>query len=532
MSRSSVILRNVASNWAGFAVNAAVTLVLTPFVLHQLGSARYGIWILTSSIIGYYGLLDLGFRAGVTQYLTRYLATGDYEKASECISSAVAVLAGLGALMLGLSVGAAYLAPHLFNLPGGMEREAFWCILIVGSSSAVQFALNPYTSVFTATQRFDLANLIGVTTRLLTAGGIVLSLKLGGGLVGVSGALCASSVIDYVIRWRVARRLVPQLAVARRYISMRRVREIGAFGAWNSLMSINQFVYQHVPNMLIGFVMPIAAVGHYALATGLTRQINSLLTPLPQVLYPAAAALHVRGDHSGLERLYHDGSRLTMLVMIPLVLAATFWAPDFYRLWIGEKYLSLAAFTSVAVLFQVLLISTVTSYSSSIAQQILVGAGHVRLVAISLICSSVINLGLSLVLIRFYGLAGVAVAVVTASTIIDLIAMPLILQRRLGLSILSFFRHACARPVVAGALQALIIVATIRVGGHARSWLQLIEQGVLAGVASAVVLLVIGVTKEERHKLIVTPLRRVMGTSFGVGQASIAAASAPVRSER
>src|SRR4029077_11521351 len=123
-----VILRNVASNWAGFAVNAAVTLVLTPFVLHQLGSARYGIWILTSSIIGYYGLLDIGFRAGVTQYLTRYLAIGDYVKASECLSSAVSVLAGLGTVLFCLSLGAAFGAPHLFTLPAGMEREAFWCI--------------------------------------------------------------------------------------------------------------------------------------------------------------------------------------------------------------------------------------------------------------------------------------------------------------------------------------------------------------------------------------------------------------------
>jgi len=80
-TRSSVILRNVASNWVGFALNAAVTLALTPFILRELGTARYGIWILTSSLIGYYGLLDLGFRAGVTQYLTRFMAVGDYVKA-------------------------------------------------------------------------------------------------------------------------------------------------------------------------------------------------------------------------------------------------------------------------------------------------------------------------------------------------------------------------------------------------------------------------------------------------------------------
>ena len=79
-SRSAVLLRNIASNWVGFAVNAAVTLVLTPYVLRELGVERYGIWILTSSLIGYYGFLDLGFRGGIAQYMTRYLAVEDYKK--------------------------------------------------------------------------------------------------------------------------------------------------------------------------------------------------------------------------------------------------------------------------------------------------------------------------------------------------------------------------------------------------------------------------------------------------------------------
>ena len=72
-----------------------------------------------------------------------YLAIGDYKKASECLSSAVAVLGSLGVAMFGLSLGAAFLAPRLFHLPAGLEREAFICILIVGSSSALQFALQP-----------------------------------------------------------------------------------------------------------------------------------------------------------------------------------------------------------------------------------------------------------------------------------------------------------------------------------------------------------------------------------------------------
>lgn len=518
-SRSSVILRNVASNWVGFALNAAVTLALTPFILRELGTARYGIWILTSSLIGYYGLLDLGFRAGVTQYLTRYLAVGDYVKASECISSAVAVLGSLGCGMFLLSLGAAYWAPRVFDLPPGMEREAFWCILVVGCSSAIQFGLQPFTSVFTATQRFDLASLIGVVTRVMTAGAIVFSLKSGWGLIGVSASTCLVSAIDYVVRWQVARRLAPQLEVALRHSSWRRVREIGAFGAWNFLASINGFVYQHVPNLLIGSTMPIAGVGFYALATGLTRQINSVLSPIPQVLYPAATELHVRGDHQGLERLYHDGTRLMLLVMVSVVLIAGFWAEDFYRLWIGQKYLTAGPFSSVALLFQILLISVFTSYSSAIANQVLVGAGHVRVVATLLICGSVVNLILTIALIRPYGLVGVAVATVIASVLGDLVAMPLLVQRTLGLSAARMFRHAWTRPAAVTLLQALLMMA-LRLLGQPGDWAHLMLRGLAAGIGSAIIALGIGLSVDERNRFLMRPLRRIWRGEPSIAEAA------------
>lgn len=508
MSRSSVILRNVASNWAGFAVNAAVTLVLTPFVLRELGTARYGIWILTSSLIGYYGLLDLGFRGGVTQYLMRYLAARDYSKASACMSSAIMVLAPLGLAMFGLSLGAAYIVPGRAHLTPELSHEAFWCILIVGSSSGVQFALSPFPSIFTATQRFDLANIIGTATRLLTAGCIVLALKTGQGLIGVSAATCAVNAVDYLVRWRVARRLVPQIEISPRHASIRQVSEISSFGAWNFLISMNGFVYQHVPNIIIASTMPIAAVGHYALATGLTRQINSVLSPVPQVLYPAATELHVRGDYRGLERLYHDGSRLMLLVVVSTVLMATFWAPDFYRLWIGEKYLTGVPFHSVALLFQILMISVLTDYSSNIASLILMGAGRVRTVATALACGSVLNVTLSLVLISRYGLAGVAMATVIASVVIDLIAMPLLLERIIGLSAAGFLLRGCVRPLGAGVVQTMFF-ALVRLHGRPGSWVELLVQGIVGGIGSAVIVLVIGVTRDERQRFLFEPMRRL-----------------------
>src|SRR4051812_50031721 len=95
MGTANTILRNVLSNWAGFAVNALVTLVLTPYVLHGLGASRYGIWAITARVIGYYGLLDFGIRGGINQFFTRFVAVGDHKGASEGLGPAGAILGGI-----------------------------------------------------------------------------------------------------------------------------------------------------------------------------------------------------------------------------------------------------------------------------------------------------------------------------------------------------------------------------------------------------------------------------------------------------
>ncbi|MBS0394288.1 MAG: polysaccharide biosynthesis protein [Proteobacteria bacterium] len=508
MSRTAAFLRNIASNWLGFAVNAAVTLFLTPFVLRELGVARYGVWVLTSSIIGYYGMLDLGFRAGVTQYLTRHLALREFAKASACLSTAVVVLGGVATVLLVLTIGAAFAAPHLFQIAADLRAEAFWCILMVGATSALQFALAPFPAVFVAKQRFDLANVIGVATRLLTAGLTVLALKLGGGLLGVSAATCGATAADYLIRFAVAQRLVPELRIRFRDADRAQLREIGAFGFWNFLISVNYYVYLHVPNLLVGGLMSVAAVGHYALATSLWRQVNSVLGPVPQVAYPVATELHATGDRAGLERLYHDGSRLTLMIMLCVVTIAAAWAEDFYRLWIGPKFLSGMPFQSVALLFQVLLIATATNFTTTIAQQILIGAGYVRLTAMALIGGSVINVGLSVALIGRLGLLGVAIAAVVASVVVDLLTMPILLQRFVGLSAIQFVRRACLRPLAVGILFALL-VAGIRMSGHPANWAALLLQGAVAGIGAATIVLAVGLGPSEQARFVVAPLRRV-----------------------
>ncbi len=510
LTRATAILRNVATNWIAFGINALVTLALTPIVLHDLGAAQYGIWVLTTSVIGYYGLLDLGFRGGVTQHLTRHLAVGDIPNASRCISSAVVALSSMGVLLVCVSVVMAFLAPHIFKMPPEIMGAAFWCILIVGCASALQFAFFPYTAVFTAKQRFDLANYIGIATRVLTAVSIFSALKLGYGLIGVSAATCGVAIVDYLLRWRVARRIAPELVVSRKLMDRDALKQILTFGGWNFQISVSNYAEMHLQTILIGLIMPISAAGRYALATGLTSQIGAILAPIGQVIYPAAAELHARGDDERLERLYRDGTRLLLLAAVPALLVACFWADDFYRVWIGAEYVSGHEYTSVATLMRVLCATLLMGYCANIAGQLLLGSGRVKLLAMSMMAGSATNLLTMALLIPRYGLLGVAIAAFTGATLTHGILVPRALQSVVKFRVRRVFFSALTRPLAVAAVLSASFYA-IRLTGPAMNWGMLFLHGAVAGAISVVAILTIGVSAGERRQYVWTPLRRILG---------------------
>ena len=80
---------NVVTNWGAVLFGMAISFVLSPFLVHHLGDARYGLWGVIGSLIGYLGLLDLGIRVGVTRFVARHEATGDREAASRLVSTAL-----------------------------------------------------------------------------------------------------------------------------------------------------------------------------------------------------------------------------------------------------------------------------------------------------------------------------------------------------------------------------------------------------------------------------------------------------------
>ena len=335
MTGRSSIAHSIASNWIGFAVQVAVTFALTPFVLGSLGAEGYGIWSVAVGLSGYYGLLDLGIRAGLTQCIARHHAVGDQDRVNEAVSTGVVALALLGAAGVVTTFLVSSRVSGWFGIPDADVVAAGRAVLILGLGVSVQFVLFPFSAVLTALQRFDVANGIGIATRLATAAATWSVLSQDGGLVGLAVVTALGSLFDYSLRVVAARRLMPALRIVPERASARALRPLALYGVWNTVTAggIRLIAYSHV--LVIGACLGAAAAAPFALAANVVNYFGQMLVPVAQVFFPAFARLDAGGNVDKVRDLYVSGSRLMLTLAAVSATAAAVWATDFFHLWIG-----------------------------------------------------------------------------------------------------------------------------------------------------------------------------------------------------
>jgi len=510
MSLSKTLLRNVASNGVGYAVQVAVAFFLTPFILRSLGETRYGVWTVAVGLMGYYGLLDLGFSAGINQYLTRHLAIKDLDGVNRTASTGVVALGACGVLAFLVSAVIAFNATRLFTVPSNATHEVALVIFIMGASVALQFWFFTYSAVFTALQRFDLSNAIGIVTRVISALATVACLRAGYGLIGLSLVLAGMNLADYLVRFVVATRLLPELRLSLRAASLAVFKDIVKFGVGNIAVAGSVRLISYTDSLVIAAFLPISAVAPFAVAASLRSYFDDVFIRVGQVFFPAATQLDAQGDGEGLQRLYLVSSRIMAVGAVVTGALAIFWSRDFFRLWVGHQYAEPEGYPSMAAIGAVLFIASIVTAAQRIGYQVLLGTRQVGILARLFVAEGIANLVLSVALVHIYGVIGVALGTLIPAVVFQGVLHPVTLCRRLQVSAATYLAQVLLRPAVLAGVMLVLARACQQVFPPIGQWGQLIVWATVSGTVAAGVAVLVGLTVSDREFLIGRPYRALV----------------------
>ena len=434
---------NVASNWASFAASAIISLVLSPFIVHRLGDSAYGAWVLLGSLVGYLGLLDLGTRGAVTRYVASYHAAHRHEDAGRIASTALGLFGGLGLLAVGASAVLALLINHAFHVPQELAHAARIALVVSGVNVAVSLVSGVYGGIVVGMQRFDWLNAVNVALAVLQAIAILLLLDAGGGLVELSLAQLGVTLLRGGMSAWLTHRVYPELTFRTTLWSRPHLGIIFSFGITSALIQTAGSIINYADALVIGWFLPVATITFFAIASTMTDYVRAILSGISHTLTPMVAALPEQDSRHDVVNVILRGARIASLVVLPIVLTLELRGASFIRIWMGPAYAEPAA----AVL-RVLAFAVWAFAGFQIVTATMIGLNkHQGLIPV-FIGEALLNVALSIVLVRHLGIVGVAWGTAVPRLVVSLFVGPLYARRHAGVPLRMYWAQALVRPAI------------------------------------------------------------------------------------
>lgn len=451
-SLSARIVQNVFSNWANYGIAVLIAFFLSPFVVHTLGNTGYGIWILITSVTGYLGLLDLGVTAALVRYVSKFKALQDSRRLNDIICTSLTIFAAIGLLSLIVGITVALFGLSRFHISGDFLSTARYALIVVSIDVALGFPLGVFAGILFAHQRYDIYNGLRIITTCLNAIAVVTFLSIGYGIIALAmitlliNLLRNLLIMIFVIRWY---NIMPYFQ-----IGDRQTLSLIFNYSWISFicgMAVNLIYY--TDSIIIGSFISAGAITYFAIATNLIEYSRRLVSSFTGVLHPVVSDLESRKKGEDIQRLMIIGTRVSLLIAIPLCSMWFIMGDSFISLWMGEEYRELSG-----NIFKILIFSQLPVMSQFTSYVVLMNTGYHKANAVIITQEAILNLLISLLLIRPLGLIGVALGTAIPSLLTNTIIMPLYTTRKISLPLREYFSKAYRAPLIASIPSIIILV--------------------------------------------------------------------------
>ena len=469
------IFKNVTSNWLALGINVLVGVLLSPFILHRLGDAAFGIWVLIFSLTGYYGIFDLGIRSAIVRYISKFSATGDAEELCKVVNTNLFVYSCIGAVSMALTLLLSVYVERLFHIPPELHDAARWLLIMTGASVAVGFPLGLMDGILAGLQRFYLLSWTNILSGLVRALLIVVALNHGFGLITIALITVAVSTAASLLRAVIALRVCP-VTFSPRYIRRETFTATARYSGVSFVLLIATRLKFKSDEIVLGTMLSAAAITYFNIGARIVDYAGNVVTSLAQIFVPMASHSEATGDLDGLRKMFVAGNRFCAMVIFPICLTLIILGKSIIEVWVGKKYVAV----SYPVLVVMILPCTLL-WAQGASSRLLLGISKHRTWALVTLVEGIANVLLSVLLVRPYGIIGDALGTAIPMTLSMTLFMPRHVCRELNIRLSLYLREAYLLPLIL-CLPLAIALLSMRRWFVAHHFLQLGLQLLIAGL--------------------------------------------------
>jgi O-antigen/teichoic acid export membrane protein len=377
-----------------------VAIALTPWLVHALGESRWGVFTIALSLTGVMGLFDFGIGRALTRAVA--VGLGDAKDSAGTVMTGIWALTALGALgTVLLALFVEIWTKSALKVPEAMQTEVRLSLYILCLAVPLVLLNAALFGVLSAFQRQKQVSLLGLPIMVMYYVGPLVSFYFFKSLIGVILVLIGLRAIMTYGYWLICLQCMPSLKHAKpRWDEL---KPLAKMGGWMTVSNLAWPLLSYIDRFVIASVVSAAVTGFYVTPSDLISRAYLVPTAVTTSAFPAIAASFTR-DAANTANIFRRSMLAIAASLFLPALAVVAFSNQILQLWLGASFASHAA-----VVFHWFGLGIMIA-CSDIAPGMLDAIGLPKMNAIFSMVEIACYVPLIVVLVRFYGLEGAAIA--------------------------------------------------------------------------------------------------------------------------
>lgn len=405
------ILRSSFFRVLEIVIVTLVSLALTPYLITHLGDKNYGLWLLILSTLGWFDFIDLGFSSAVKREIAFAIEKKNMQRINVVFSVSVVLFGALG-IIAASGIIAIALFPEMIGVSQDSREIASVALCLLALKVLFDFIMNSFHGFFSAYIRMDIdANLSLLNTLIKSV--LVFILIKDMNIYGAVLATLGADAVTQSLKMYFARRLNNGFTFSMSFVTKKEIHQLFSYSKHVIAGGIARTIQKRSDPLIVSHFLGLKYVALFGVVITLVNQIESVVKACVGVFSPVLNRLVARDDQ--VEGIFKQIVSINLFIAICLFTPLVILSEDFIRLWIGEDY---AEYADLTILLGFAFLSR--AVSDPIIGILMAQGSHKTISLVSLL-GAIINITLSIVLVSYLGLYGIALATTLSFFISDVI---------------------------------------------------------------------------------------------------------------
>lgn len=512
-NKNKQIVVNMIASLLSCLVSMGVSFILAPKIINSLGIEANGFLEMSNQFVNFASIAAMALNSMAGRFITVKIHQKDTEGANQYFNSVMyANLAIAGFLFLPLTI-IVFNLDKLINISPELVGDVKLLFAAIFLNFMVTIVSTTFSTATFATNRLDLTAMRTIESQILKGGLLILVFYFLPIKVSYMGIATLASTLYLLIAYiYYTRKLLPDIEISPKHFRMKKVLEILSAGIWNTVMRTGQLLTNSLDTLITNLAIGTTEMGYVGTSKSMVTAINMLYETISAVFTPSLTISFAKNNKKELVEDLTSAMRLTgFFANIPLAFMAAFGV-SFYTLWLNKTQ-SLYDPTIIYVLTLLTMFGTIVGGAISPLFNVYTVVNKLKWNSIVTLIMGVLSAGTVLLLIETTDTAANfgMYYIVGTSTVLGIIKnmtfTPMYAAHCLKLKKTTFY------PTILRYIVVSIGMIFVFMGFNhiipTNSWLVLILDVLLCGIAGAVINFIFLFGKKERDMLLDTIFRFV-----------------------